>query len=74
MLSPTMINPNLRPKHHSTTCPFSLGPACWLWDYMRHCGACGFILPLSGGLDSASTACVVYSMCELVCQQVRENS
>jgi NAD+ synthase (glutamine-hydrolysing) len=26
----------------------SLGPACWLWDYLRRSGATGFFLPLSG--------------------------
>uniref|UniRef100_A0A8C4PYX8 Glutamine-dependent NAD(+) synthetase n=1 Tax=Eptatretus burgeri TaxID=7764 RepID=A0A8C4PYX8_EPTBU len=30
----------------------------------------GFFLPLSGGVDSASTACVVFSMCHLVCTAV----
>lgn len=32
-----------------------LGPACWLWDWLRRSGAAGFFLPLSGefitGLD-----------------------
>jgi NAD+ synthase (glutamine-hydrolysing) len=28
----------------------SLGPACWLWDYLRRSGATGFFLPLSGKL------------------------
>lgn len=27
-----------------------LGPACWLWDYLRRSGAAGFFLPLSGKL------------------------
>lgn len=46
----------------------ALGPACWLWDYLRRSGQGGFFLPLSGGVDSASTACIVYSMCRLVVQ------
>ena len=25
-----------------------LGPACWLWDWLRRSGAAGFFLPLSG--------------------------
>lgn len=25
-----------------------LGPACWLWDFLRRSGAAGFFLPLSG--------------------------
>ena len=42
------------------------GPACWLWDYLRRSGMAGFFLPLSGGIDSSSTACLVGSMCDLV--------
>lgn len=37
-----------------------LGPACWLWDYLRRSGAAGFLLPLSGGADSASVASIVH--------------
>jgi hypothetical protein len=29
-----------------------LGPACWLWDYLRRSGAAGFFLPLSGKIIS----------------------
>ncbi|CAD8047094.1 unnamed protein product [Paramecium primaurelia] len=36
--------------------------ACYLWDYMRRSGACGFMLPLSGGLDSSATALSVFFM------------
>ena len=43
-----------------------LGPACWLWDYLRRSGAAGFLLPLSGGADSSSVAAIVGSMCHLV--------
>jgi len=43
-----------------------LGPACWLWDYLRRSGASGFFLPLSGGADSTSTATIVHCMCVLV--------
>lgn len=48
-----------------------LGPACWLWDYLRRSGMSGFFLPLSGGIDSSSVACLVASMCHLVCQSVK---
>ena len=44
----------------------ALGPACWLWDYLRRSGASGYFLPLSGGADSASTAAIVGNMCQLV--------
>uniref|UniRef100_A0A8C6V323 Glutamine-dependent NAD(+) synthetase n=1 Tax=Neogobius melanostomus TaxID=47308 RepID=A0A8C6V323_9GOBI len=30
----------------------------------------GFLLPLSGGVDSSSTACIVYSMCVQICRAV----
>ncbi|MCL4136755.1 UNVERIFIED_CONTAM: hypothetical protein GTU68_039366, partial [Idotea baltica] len=42
------------------------GPACWLWDYLRRSCQGGFLLPLSGGVDSCASATVVYSMCNLV--------
>jgi NAD+ synthase (glutamine-hydrolysing) len=45
-----------------------LGPACWLWDYLRRSGASGFLLPLSGGADSSSVAMIVFAMCQLVVQ------
>ncbi|XP_043828730.1 glutamine-dependent NAD(+) synthetase isoform X2 [Dromiciops gliroides] len=55
---------------HSLGEEISLGPACWLWDYLRRSQQAGFFLPLSGGLDSSAVACLVYSMCRLVCQAV----
>jgi NAD+ synthase (glutamine-hydrolysing) len=48
-----------------------LGPACWLWDYLRRSGAAGFFLPLSGGADSSSVATIVGSMCHLVVAAVQ---
>ncbi|WAR07702.1 NADE-like protein [Mya arenaria] len=45
---------------------FNLGPALWLWDYLRRSGQGGFFLPLSGGIDSSSVACIVHSMCHLM--------
>lgn len=50
----------------------SLGPACWLWDYLRRSGQGGFFLPLSGGIDSSSTACIVASMCHLLVDAIKE--
>ncbi|TMW63140.1 hypothetical protein Poli38472_002081 [Pythium oligandrum] len=44
----------------------ALGPACWLWDYLRRSGGGGYFLPLSGGADSSSVACIVGVMCHLV--------
>jgi NAD+ synthase (glutamine-hydrolysing) len=51
-----------------------LGPACWLWDYLRRSGATGYFLPLSGGLDSCSTAMIVHSMCCLVVEGIKAGS
>lgn len=47
------------------------GPACWLWDYLRRSGQGGFFLPLSGGVDSSSTALIVFSMCRLIVKNVQ---
>lgn len=37
--------------------------------FRRSCQG-GFFLPLSGGVDSASSACIVYSMCEMIVESV----
>lgn len=49
----------------------------WLWDYLRRSRMAGFMMPLSGGLDSSSVATLVFSMCNhlflnLVDLQVKE--
>ncbi|KAG7473661.1 hypothetical protein MATL_G00098210 [Megalops atlanticus] len=61
-------------QFHTPEEEISLGPACWLWDYLRRSGQAGFLLPLSGGVDSSSTACIVFSMCHLVCEAVRNGN
>jgi len=53
---------------HSPEEECALGPACWMWDYLRRSGASGFLLPLSGGADSASVASIVRVMCVLVAE------
>ncbi|CDW51764.1 glutamine dependent NAD(+) synthetase [Trichuris trichiura] len=45
---------------------YEFAGACWLWDYLRRSGQNGFLLPLSGGMDSSSVACIVASMCHLL--------
>lgn len=52
----------------------ALGPACWLWDYLRRSNAAGFFLPLSGGIDSCSTALIVFSMCRIVVKECAEGN
>ncbi|XP_040322152.1 glutamine-dependent NAD(+) synthetase isoform X3 [Herpailurus yagouaroundi] len=61
-------------KYHSPAEEISLGPACWLWDFLRRSQQAGFFLPLSGGVDSAATACLVYSMCRQVCEAVNNGN
>lgn len=38
----------------------------YLWDYLTRSGQAGFLIPLSGGIDSCATAVIVYAMCSLV--------
>lgn len=56
----------LAPRQHCPEEECCLGPACWLWDYLRRSGASGFLLPLSGGADSAAVAAIVSAMCAVV--------
>ncbi|WVQ80449.1 NAD+ synthetase [Cryptococcus sp. DSM 104549] len=53
-------------EYHSPEEEIALGPACWLWDYLRRSRTQGYFLPLSGGIDSCATAVIVHSMCRLV--------
>ncbi|KAJ3053734.1 glutamine-dependent NAD(+) synthetase, partial [Rhizoclosmatium hyalinum] len=63
--------PTLAQVHyHTPSEEIRLGPACWLWDYLRRSKTNGYFLPLSGGIDSCSTALIVYSMCKLVCEAI----
>jgi NAD+ synthase (glutamine-hydrolysing) len=62
----------IKPHFHTPAEEIALGPACWLWDYLRRSKASGFFLPLSGGLDSCSVATIVYSMCRLVAEKAAE--
>jgi NAD+ synthase (glutamine-hydrolysing) len=60
-------------RYHTPQEEIALGPACWLWDYLRRSKASGFFVPLSGGLDSCSVATIVYSMCRLVAEKAEQN-
>eukprot|EP00606_Chrysophyceae_sp_TOSAG23-5_P001206 GSChrysophyteH2.ASY1.ANO1.842.1 assembled CDS len=62
---PPTTTASIQPFIHSPEEECALGPACWLWDYLRRSNAVGFFLPLSGGADSASVATIVRIMCEL---------
>ncbi|KAF9519486.1 hypothetical protein BS47DRAFT_1468702 [Hydnum rufescens UP504] len=56
---------------HTPEEEIALGPACWLWDYLRRSRAQGYFLPLSGGIDSCATAVIVSSMCRIVAEAAR---
>ncbi|DAZ96864.1 TPA: hypothetical protein N0F65_008825 [Lagenidium giganteum] len=58
--------PRMEARIHTPEEEIALGPACWLWDYLRRSGGAGFFLPLSGGADSSSVACIVGVMCHVV--------
>lgn len=62
----TPISSSLEWNYHSAEEEIALGPAAWLWDYLRRSGQGGFFLPLSGGVDSSSTAIIIHSMCHMV--------
>lgn len=70
------LNPNLGPspprkiKYHLPEEEIAMGPACFLWDYLRRSKPAGFLVPLSGGIDSCATAVIVFSMCRIVMQAV----
>lgn len=66
-----LCNRPIQWKYHSPEEEIAFGPACWLWDYLRRSGQGGFFLPLSGGVDSSSTAAIVHSMCRLVVDSVQ---
>ena len=69
LLHPYLLRPPPSPpiahKLHTPEEECALGPACWLWDYLRRSGAAGFFLPLSGGADSAAVATIVAVMSEM---------
>lgn len=66
-INPSKIQPV---RYHLPEEEIALGPACWMWDYLRRSKTAGFFLPLSGGIDSCATATIVHSMCRLVIQSI----
>lgn len=62
----------LQPFYHEPEEEIALGPACFLWDYLRRSRQAGYFIPLSGGIDSCATSCIVFSMCKLVCADIQK--
>ena len=50
----------------------ALGISRHLWDYLCRSQAGGFFLPLSGGVDSSSTAMMVFYMCDKVLSLLKD--
>ena len=72
---PTLAPTPPRPvRYHTPEEEIALGPACWLWDYLRRSGTAGFFLPLSGGADSTAVAVIVGSMCQLVLREAQQGN
>jgi NAD+ synthase (glutamine-hydrolysing) len=67
-------SPEIPTFFHSPPEEISLGPAFWLWDYLRRSGAAGYFIPLSGGIDSCATSVIVYNMCFHLCSAITSDS
>lgn len=55
----------IRLRIHSPEEEIALVAGAYLWHYLRRCDAAGYLVPLSGGIDSCATAVAVFSMCRL---------
>ncbi|EAQ90706.1 conserved hypothetical protein [Chaetomium globosum CBS 148.51] len=62
-VAPTLL---IQPRYHSVEEEIALSGGCYLWDYLRRSGTAGYLVPLSGGIDSCATAGIVYSLCRIV--------
>ncbi|KZZ88906.1 Glutamine-dependent NAD(+) synthetase [Ascosphaera apis ARSEF 7405] len=60
-MEPTVLSPEEE---------IALATGCYLWDYLNRSGQAGYLIPLSGGIDSCATAVMVYSMCRLAMEAV----
>lgn len=68
------ITPKRQPVYHPAAEEVALGPACWMWDYLRRSRVQGYFVPLSGGIDSCATAVITYSMCRQVVKATAEGN
>ncbi|OTB02192.1 hypothetical protein M426DRAFT_322902 [Hypoxylon sp. CI-4A] len=64
----------IHPRYHTVEEEVALAGGCYLWDYLRRSGVAGYLVPLSGGIDSCATATIVYSMCRTVMDAVKEGN
>ncbi|KAK0515479.1 hypothetical protein JMJ35_001513 [Cladonia borealis] len=68
------LTPSCPIKIHAPEEEIALGPALWLWDYLRRSSLAGFLLPLSGGVDSCATAVIVSSLSRLLIDAIRDGN
>ncbi|EME80166.1 uncharacterized protein MYCFIDRAFT_56644 [Pseudocercospora fijiensis CIRAD86] len=64
----------VQPRYHLPEEEIALGPACWIWDYLRRSNQAGYLIPLSGGIDSCATATIVFSMCRMVVAEIKNGN
>ncbi|KAF4830458.1 Glutamine-dependent NAD(+) synthetase [Colletotrichum tropicale] len=67
-------SPPIKPKFYSVEEEIAQCAGCYLWDYLRRSGTAGYLVPLSGGIDSCATATIVFSMCRIVMKAVEEGN
>jgi len=60
------------PKKYNENEELGLAPPCWLWDYLRRCGATGFFIPLSGGADSSCVTTMVGLLTRLIFDEIEK--
>ncbi|OAA62146.1 glutamine-dependent NAD synthetase [Cordyceps fumosorosea ARSEF 2679] len=66
--------PPREPKFFSADEEIALCTGCYLWDYLTRSKSGGYLVPLSGGLDSCATAISVFSMCRLVMSALKDEN
>ncbi|KAI1379221.1 putative glutamine dependent NAD+ synthetase [Hypoxylon crocopeplum] len=62
------------PRYHSVEEELALCTGCYLWDYLSRSRTAGYLVPLSGGIDSCATTVAVFSMCRLVIEAIRQGN
>lgn len=64
----------IEPRFYTVEEEIALCAGCFLWDYLRRSGTAGYLVPLSGGIDSCATATIVFSMCRIVMEAVKDGN
>jgi len=70
LVSINRLSPEINPYYHKPEEEIHLACGVWLWQYLCRSGSAGFMLPLSGGLDSCATALLVLGTMRLVMESI----